>query len=181
MFLTLIFTGLSLQYSSVDFELINFNSAVTWHNVTGILLSIGFVFYLIGNRFTSNGTYYQFKLKGLLKRVLKQFKYYSLGIFKKEKAPYPISKKRKFNPLQKLSYVLVMYFLMPIVIFSGFGLLYPELLPTKLLGLSGIHVFDLVHITAGFFLSVFMIVHVYFCTIGKTPTANFKSMINGWH
>lgn len=181
MFLGLIFTGLSLQYASVEFELIPFNVAVTWHNVTGILLTIGFGFYLVGNRFTSNGQYYQFKLKRLFKRVFKQFRYYSFGIFKKEDPPYPISKKRKFNPLQKLSYVMVMYFLMPIVIITGFGLFFPELLPTKILGLSGIHVFDLIHITTGYALSIFMIVHVYFCTIGKTPTANFKSMINGWH
>jgi thiosulfate reductase cytochrome b subunit len=26
-----------------------------------------------------------------------------------------------------------------------------------------------------------MCVHVYFCTIGKNPTSNFKSMINGYH
>lgn len=181
MFLGLIFTGLSLQYASVEFELIPFNVAVTWHNVTGILLTIGFGFYLVGNRFTSNGQYYQFKLKRLFKRVFKQFRYYSFGIFKKEDPPYPISKKRKFNPLQKLSYVMVMYFLMPIVIITGFGLFFPELLPTKILGLSGIHVFDLIHIITGYALSIFMIVHVYFCTIGKTPTANFKSMINGWH
>lgn len=181
MFLGLIFTGLSLQYVSSDFTLVPFNVSVTLHNITGILLSIGFVFYLIGNRFTSNGNYYQFKLKGLLKRVIKQFRYYSLGIFKKENPPYPISKKRKFNPLQKLSYVMVMYFLMPIVIITGFGLFFPEILPTKILGLSGIHFFDLVHIATGFALSIFMVVHVYFCTIGKTPTANFKSMINGWH
>lgn len=181
MFLTLIFTGLSLQYSSVEFELINFNVAVTWHNVSGILLTAGYCFYLIGNRFTSNGNYYQFKLKGLIKRVKKQFIYYSFGIFRKENPPYPISKKRKFNPLQKLSYVIVMYFLMPLVIISGFGLFFPDILPNKMLGLSGIHFFDLVHIITGFALSIFMIVHVYFCTIGKTPTANFKSMINGWH
>lgn len=181
MFLGLIFTGISLQYSNVNFELVDFNVAVTWHNVSGILLTVGYAFYLIGNRFTSNGNYYQFKLKGLYKRVKKQFIYYSFGIFKKMDPPYPISKKRKFNPLQKLSYVMVMYFLMPIVIISGFGLFFPSTLPEKILGLSGIHFFDLVHIITGFALSIFMIVHVYFCTIGKTPVANFKSMINGWH
>jgi len=181
MFLGLIFTGISLQYSNVNFELVDFNVAVTWHNVSGILLTIGYAFYLIGNRFTSNGNYYQFKLKNLYKRVKKQFIYYSFGIFRKMDPPYPISKKRKFNPLQKLSYVMVMYFLMPIVIISGFGLFFPGTLPERILGLSGIHFFDLVHIITGFALSIFMIVHVYFCTIGKTPVANFKSMINGWH
>lgn len=181
LFLALTCTGLCLQYSSTEFTLIPFNYAVSIHNIAGIILVVAFVIYLIGNRFTSNGNYYQFKLKGLIKRVVKQFRYYSFGIFKKEDPPYPISKKRKFNPLQKLSYVMVMYFLMPIVIISGVGLLYPDLLPEKLMGMSGIHVIDLIHIITGFAMSIFMVVHIYFCTIGKTPSANFKSMVNGYH
>ena len=181
LFIALICTGLCLQYSGNPYTLIPFNYAVSIHNISGIVLIVGFVFYLVGNRFTSNGSYYQFKLKGLIKRVVKQFRYYSFGIFKKEAPPYPITKKRKFNPLQKLSYVIVMYFLMPIVIFTGLGLFFPDMLPSKIMGMSGLHLIDLIHIITGFALSIFMVVHIYFCTIGKTPLANFKSMINGWH
>lgn len=180
-FLALMLTGLSLQYSSIEYPVIPFNISVTVHNIAGIALIVFYSFYLVGNRFTSNGSYYQFKLKGLPKRVMKQFRYYSFGIFKKESAPYPISKKRKFNPLQKLSYVAVMYFLMPLVIVTGVALFFPDLIPDQIIGFSGIHLIDLLHIFVGFALSIFMVVHVYFCTIGKTPTANFKSMINGWH
>jgi len=181
LFLALIFTGLSLQYSSATFSLMSFKTAVSVHNIAGYILIVNYILYLMGNRFTSNGNYYQFKLKRLPKRVFKQFKYYSLGIFKNESAPYPISKKRKFNPLQKLSYVFVMYLSMPIIIATGIALLFPDLLPDKIMGFSGIHFMDLIHIIVGFILSVFMIVHIYFCTIGKTPLANFKSMINGYH
>lgn len=181
LFLALIFTGILLQYSSEKFSIIQFNYSISIHNYAGILLSIFFVYFLAGNRFTSNGQYYQFPISGMFSRVMKQFKYYSFGIFKKEKPPYPINNERKFNPLQKLSYVGVMYFLVPIVILSGYLLLFPEILPEKILGMSGIHFIDLIHIVTGFFLSVFLVVHVYFCTIGKTWYANFKSMINGWH
>ena len=181
MFLSLIVTGLSLQYSSVDYTIIPFSYAVSIHNITGIILAVGYVFYLFANRFTSNGQYYQFHLAGMPERIFKQFRYYSYGIFKKENAPFPVSVGRKFNPLQKISYVFVMYVFMPIVIITGFGLLFPELLPDKIFGVGGIHFTDLFHILMGFILSVFMIVHIYFCTIGKTPWSNFKSMINGWH
>jgi len=181
MFLTLMVTGISLQYSSAEYTIIPFNYAVSIHNITGIIICVGYVFFLFANRFTSNGTYYQFHLKGLFQRVLKQMRYYSIGIFKKENPPYPISIDRKFNPLQKLSYVFVMYIFMPIVIISGFGLFFPEMIPDRILGIVGIHLTDIFHIIAGFILSVFMIVHVYFCTIGTTPISNFKSMINGWH
>jgi len=112
---------------------------------------------------------------------MKQFRYYSYGIFKKEKPPYSITKKRKFNPLQKLSYVLVMYLLMPVMILTGIMLFFPDVLPSRILGVGGIHLIDLLHIISGFTLSIFMVVHIYFCTIGRTPFANFESMINGWH
>lgn len=181
LFLSLICTGLCLQYSSSSFTFIPFNYAVSIHNIAGISLTILFLFFIAANRFTSNGNYYQFKLKGLQKRVYKQFRYYSFGIFKKEEPPYPISKKRKFNPLQKLSYVIVMYLLMPLLIFSGIALFFPDLLPDRILGLSGIHLFDIIHIITGFALSIFMVIHIYFCTIGKTPWSNYKSMITGWH
>lgn len=181
LFLALICTGLCLQYSSAEYTLIPFNYAVSIHNITGIALCIIFALYIVANRFTSNGNYYQFKLKGLSKRVMKQFRYYAFGIFKKEKPPYPISKKRKFNPMQKLSYVLVMYFMVPIVILTGIMLFFPDLLPSKILGIGGIHFIDLIHIVTGFVLTIFMVVHIYFCTIGKTPLSNFKSMIDGWH
>lgn len=181
MFLVLICTGLCLQYSGSEYSLIPFNYAVTLHNITGIILCLSYIFYLFANRFTSNGNYYQFHLKGMIDRVIKQMRYYSYGIFKKESAPFPITQERKFNPLQKLSYVFVMYFFMPIVIISGFGLFFPELLPDKILGIGGIHLTDLFHIITGFILTVFMVVHIYFCTIGTTPWSNFKSMINGWH
>ncbi len=181
LFLALIITGLSLQYSSNDYSLINFRYSVSIHNITGIILCVGFAFYIFANRFTSNGNYYQFHLKGLFSRVYKQFMYYSFGIFKKEDAPFPISIERKFNPLQKVSYVIVMYIFMPIIIISGIALFFPDMLPNKILGVSGIHFIDLLHIITGFTLSIFMVLHIYFCTIGKTPLANFKSMINGWH
>ncbi len=181
LYLLLIFTGLSLQYSSTEFSLIPFNYAVTIHNIAGIVLLANYILFLAGNRFTSNGMYYQFHIKGMGERVMKQFKYYTFGVFKKEKSPFPITKDRKFNPLQKLTYAIVMYIFVPIILASGFGLFFPEILPDKFLFMSGIHFVDLVHIITGFGLSLFMVIHIYFCTFGKTPGANFKSMLNGWH
>lgn len=181
MFLTLLITGLSLQYSSAEYTIIPFNYAVSIHNITGIALCVGYVLYLVANRFTSNGQYYQFHLSGMMGRIIKQFRYYSYGIFKKENPPFPITKDRKFNPLQKISYVFVMYIFMPIIVISGLALFFPEMLPDKIIGIGGILLTDLVHIITGFVLSIFIVVHIYFCTFGKTPFSNFKSMINGWH
>jgi len=71
--------------------------------------------------------------------------------------------------------------LVPVMAVSGLGLLYPDVIPTQLFGISGLHLTDLFHILAGFIISIFMFVHIYFCTIGKTATSNFKSMLTGYH
>jgi thiosulfate reductase cytochrome b subunit len=181
MFLFLIVTGLSMQYSSPDYPLIRFDLAVFIHNIGGIIVTIGFIVFVIGNLVTSNGKFYNLKLKGVADRLQKQMMYYMFGIFKNEQAPFPLSASRKFNPLQKVSYIFAMYIFLPLLIISGLGLLFPEIIVSKVIGISGIHLTDLLHIISGFVLSVFMVIHIYFCTIGKTATSNFKSMFTGWH
>ena len=121
--LTLIFTGLCLQYSSEDYTIIPFKYAVSIHNIAGFILIANYLFFIFGNLLTPNGRYYQFHRAGMINRVLRQFKYYSFGIFKKENAPFPIDIERKFNPLQKLSYVSVhanYYYRRGFVILSGY-------------------------------------------------------------
>jgi thiosulfate reductase cytochrome b subunit len=181
MFLFLIGTGLSMQYSSVDYPLVRFDLAVTIHNFAGIAVTVCYFIFVIGNLFTANGKFYRLKIGEIADQLKKQFYYYTFGIFKHEPAPFPLSENRKFNPLQKVSYIFAMYAFVPLMIISGFGLLFPEVIVSKVFGIGGIHLTDLIHIISGFILSVFMIIHIYFCTIGKTALSNFKSMFTGWH
>jgi thiosulfate reductase cytochrome b subunit len=102
-------------------------------------------------------------------------------MFRGEKHPFPVSLERKFNPLQKFSYVMAMYVAMPLVIISGLGLLFPEATINKIFGVSGLILTDILHITMGFFLSVFLVIHIYTCTLGSKPTSLFRGMITGFH
>lgn len=181
MFLVLIITGISMQYAGPDLIFIRFDIAVTYHNIAGFILTFSFVLFVILNSITGNYAYYRVKKKGWIKRLNKQFAYYTGGLFRHEEPPYPVTKKRKFNPMQKMSYLVVMYLLMPVMIISGLGLMYPEIIIENVFGISGIHLTDLFHIVSGFILSVFMVIHIYFCTIGKTTLSNFRGMITGWH
>lgn len=179
--LTLIITGLSIQFSNPSTMVVKFNLAVTIHNLAGIFLSISYLAFFFGNLFTPNGTHYVIPVKGTIDRLMKQLHFYTIGIFKKENAPFPVTMEEKFNPLQQATYVVLMYGLVPFVIISGFGLLYPDITVNSVFGFSGLDLTDFVHIIAGFGISIVMCVHIYFCTIGKNPTSNFKSMINGYH
>jgi len=179
--LVLITTGLNMQYANIETAFIPFNTAVSWHNIAGVTLSFSYLIYFFGNIVTKNGKFYLTKISGLFTRIIKQLQYYTIGIFKGAKVPFPITEENKFNPAQHITYVVIMYLIVPLVIISGWFMLFPELLVRDIFGMNGIFVTDSIHIVAGFFISFFLIVHIYFCTIGATPTSNFKGMINGWH
>ncbi len=176
----LIITGFSLQ-SGIDNNFMNFGLAVNLHNISGVIVSINYLIFFIGNIVTQNIKFYLIKPMGFIKRPMKQAYYYAFGMFKGEKAPYPLSEKRKFNPLQKYAYVVVMYLIVPIVIVTGFALLFPEIIIDKVYTFSGIILTAITHSAAGFFVSIFLIVHIYVASIGKSPVENFKSIITGWH
>ena len=178
--LALMGSGLSLQFSNPS-TIVKFNAAVSVHNISGIALAISYSVFFIGNLFTLNGVYYLIEVKGFFSRLIRQFRYYTFGLFKRETPPFPVTADNKFNPLQQFSYVMLMYIFVPIVILTGLGLLYPEVTVNSVMGASGLELTDLLHITAGFLITLFMCIHVYFCTIGKTAVSNFKSMINGYH
>lgn len=179
--LLLIITGLSMQYSNPEYPFMRFELAVSVHNISGVLLSASYIIFVLGNIFTGNGRFYVIKRKTIISEALAQFKYYTVGMFKKEKSPYPINEKRKFNPIQKVTYVVVMYIFIPLLVITGWALLFPEIIVPNVFGASGLHLTDLLHIIIGFFVSVFLVIHIYFSTIGATKTAHFKAMMNGWH
>ena len=183
MFLILIVTGISMQYTDKEngIYMVGFAMAVKWHNYAAFVLTASYVAFILGNILTANGKYYRIKRDTFLSDLMKQGRYYAIGIFKGEKHPFPVTMESKFNPLQKFSYVLAMYLGMPLLIISGFVLLFPEVAIDKVFGMSGLVLNDVLHIATGFLLSIFMIIHIYTCTLGAKPTSLFWGMISGYH
>jgi thiosulfate reductase cytochrome b subunit len=183
MFLILIVTGISMQYTDKEKAsvLVGFARAVKWHNFAAIVLILNYILFVTGNIITKNGRFYKIQGKNFLHELGLQFRYYSVGMFRKEKHPFPVTEERKFNPLQKLTYVLAMYVAVPLLIISGIGLLFPEITITRFFGVSGLILTDILHISMGFLLSVFLIIHIYTCTLGARPFSLFRGMITGYH
>ena len=177
----LILTGISIQYSDIKYPFIPFDTAIMLHNIFGVIAVVSYVFFFFLNLFTENGKQYRIKMKGLLQRLTKQTQYYLTGYFKDAPKPYPIEKENKFNPLQRIAYASAMYLLMPIVIITGVALLFPEFIIDEVFEISGIQLTAIVHAAAGFFISIFLIIHLYVASVGKNPLKNYKSIISGYH
>lgn len=179
--LVLILTGLSMQYSARDSFMISFPVSVQLHNISGIALTASYLIFFIGNIISGNRKHYRLQWQGLKKRMFIQLRYYMFGYLKKQTHPYPVSGERKFNPLQAFTYALIMYIALPLVVISGWGLLFPETILDGVFGVSGLVLTDLLHVIMGFLLSIFMIVHIYTITMGLHPLRNFRAIITGWH
>ncbi|NOX87611.1 MAG: cytochrome B [Calditrichaeota bacterium] len=181
LYILLILTGISMHYSGSDNPFIPFKTARLIHNTAGILLVFMYLDFLINNLFTWNGKYYLPQFKGLPNRLYLQTRYYLFGIFKGEPHPFNPDEKSKFNPLQQVTYIFVMFVFMPVLIISGLFLLFPEYAPDKFLGIGGLLPMAILHTVVAYFLTLFTIAHIYLGTTGHTPASNFKSMIGGYH
>jgi thiosulfate reductase cytochrome b subunit len=101
-------------------------------------------------------------------------------MFRREKIPFPVTEDNKFNPLQKTTYLLVMYAALPLLIMSGIIMLFPDMKIIDLMG-KGFYLFaDILHIVTGFVISIFLVIHIYTCTITSKPGSVFRSIISGY-
>ena len=179
LFVVQLVTGLSMHYAAPGAPAVRFRSAIVVHNTAGILLTASYLWFLFGNLRYGNGRYYRFTAGDLVPGMFRQTRYYLLGIFLGEPHPYPEDANRKFNPMQKMSYLVVMFMLFPALIASGWALFFPGQLPSYVFRIPGVAICALAHTYLGFLLSLFMVVHTYLGTTGSTVGQLFRLMVAG--
>lgn len=177
----LIITGVSMQYSGVEYPFMRFDIAVSLHNFAGIVTCLSYLSFIVGNIVSKNGQQYKLHKKGLMDRLVLQGNYYLFGYFKGEAKPFPITKENKFNPLQRVSYSFAMYLFVPFVVVSGIALLYPEIIIERFFNIGGIQLTAIFHSAMGFFISLFLVIHLYVASVGKSPMKNYRSIVTGYH
>lgn len=152
---------------------------VSLHSLCGYLLLVCWLAFVLINLLGGNGHHYVIERQGWGQRAFLQVRFYLYGIIKGEDHPFPATPRAKFNPLQQVAYLGVMYSLVPLLLLSGVVLHNPLWLPAGWVlvkaWLLPLHFMLAV-------LSVFFICgHLYLCTTGRTPTQTFRSMVDGYH
>ncbi len=105
--------------------------------------------------------------------------HYLVGIFFNEPHPYEKTPEAKLNPLQRLSYLALKVFILPLLILSGLAYFFYNQLPG--LGISiGLRPLALVHTAGAFLMLLFLVVHVYMTTTGGTVWSYTWAMVTGW-
>ncbi len=170
--IVLLVTGFEIHGT---YSLLGFETAFTVHNYaawTWLILYAFIIFWII-----TTGEWKQYV--PTFRKLFDVGCYYAYGIFRGESHPVPKCARVKHNPLQRLTYLGIVTFLVPYQLVTGYLYYYynkwPELGFDWTLGTIAV-----LHTIGGFAMLVFFIVHVYMTTTGHHPFAHTLAMITGW-
>ena len=180
-FVLLILSGLQIRYSDA-FQLISFAAAVQTHNALGGILIVNYFVWLLFYLFTDKIRVYHPELNPAkyFRGSLRQLWYYGYGIFKGQPNPHHVSVYRKFNPLQSMTYQIVMILLVPIQFYTGVLLWDVSGFAASIQMFGGVRVVDTVHVGLFIFFVAFIFIHPYLASLGHTSLAHFKAMVTGY-
>jgi len=176
--LVLVVTGAQLRFT--DLVIIpDYGLVVALHKYAGYALTVFFLFwivtYVIVGGFT---THYIISLKDI-RSIPGQLSYYIHGLFQGSTNPFVPSPESRFNALQKLAYSFIMIVAMPIIIITG--IIFGNIMDFYgiIRSTGGIRVLDAIHVIVGYVFLIYLIVHLYMATLGRTPFSHTKAMFTG--
>jgi thiosulfate reductase cytochrome b subunit len=158
------------------FTLLGFERAVDIHNYVGLTWLISFFFFVFW-LFTT-GEWKQYI--PTTKKMLAVIRYYAYGIFRGESHPVAKRKDAKHNPLQRIAYLSLAAFLLPLQMVTGFFYWGYNDLAAWGLPQINLGVIAFVHMAGAFAILQFLVIHLYMTTTGHKITAHVKAMITGW-
>jgi thiosulfate reductase cytochrome b subunit len=178
-FIILILTGANIRNIVNIFSV---ETAVEIHSWLGFILLANYCIWFFYYILTMNIKIYIPPLHHPIefaKKALTQAKFYGWGIMVGDQNPHHSTPDHKFNPMQQVSYLMIMVLLIPVQIITGLFLWDPKLF-SPIVNLVGIQVFDAVHVFLWIFFSAFIIVHFYLATLGHTTWAHIIAMFTGF-
>jgi thiosulfate reductase cytochrome b subunit len=177
-FIELIVTGFSLHYADEGAG-VPFRNSVIMHNALGVALIDAYLFYVL--RMLVTGHYRQFMPhRGQLRDILKQTRFYLFGIFQGAHHPFVAVPERRFNPIQQLAYIALIFFLIPAQAITGIFLLYPTHAPESFLErIGGIGPVAIAHSVIAYASTAFLVVHLYLALTVAEPHTGVTAMALG--
>ena len=175
----LMFTGLAI-HAPTALGWLPFATADQLHNVLGFLL--------IGNAFlgmfyyVATGTIRQYlpEPHDFVSLAVRQAWFYLRGMFRGE--PHPLEKvvQRRLNPLQQVTYLIILNVLLPLQLATGLLTWGAQRWPETVQSVGGLPILGMVHTLGAWLFGSFVVMHVYLTTTGHTPLANVKAMVLGY-
>jgi thiosulfate reductase cytochrome b subunit len=177
--LVLIVTGLEIHFSG-QFRWLSLPRAVRLHNIFAVVLAVNGFLSLFYHVTTNAIRRYFLKRERILEGFLDQARFYTSGIFLGRPHPSPKTPERRLNPLQQVTYLMLLNLLFPLQLATGILIWGASRWPDLADRMGGLTIVAPVHnLGAGLF-SAFLVMHIYLTTTGHTPTSNIRAMVSGY-
>jgi thiosulfate reductase cytochrome b subunit len=179
--LVLILTGVQLRFPEHVPLLPDLRTAVRVHNLAGLAIAACWLawlgVYLVRRELLRQ---YLVRPRDLGEPAARQVAHYAYGVFQGWPAPFHPRPEAKFNPLQKVTYAVVMFVMLPAQALTGLLLWDLARFEGVIEALGGVRVVDAVHVLLAYAFVAFLMAHVYLSTLGATFLAHFKAMVLGY-
>ncbi len=175
----LLFTGLIIHRPDV-FYMFNYSATVKTHNVLAAVMIINAALALFYHLSIGEITQYIPRPRGFIDQAIVQAKYYLRGIFRGDPHPFEKTPKRKFNPLQQITYFGLLNILLPLQVITGTMVWGAQKWPQVAEALGGLPLLAPIHTLIAWLLASFIVAHVYLTTTGPTILTSIEGMITGW-
>jgi thiosulfate reductase cytochrome b subunit len=176
--LCLLLTGLVIHFPGL--RLLSFASAISIHNVLGLILVGNAALALFYHLTTGEIRQFLPQPKDFVSQMAQQAAYYLRGIFRNEPHPFERSPVAKLNPLQQITYLAILNILLPLQMLSGLAMWGAQRWPGAIDAVGGLPLLAKVHMLVAWFFTAFLIGHIYLTTTGSTPLSHIRAMITGW-
>ena len=180
-FVLLMLTGVQIRYADL-FSVMTFESALNVHNWIGFVIIANYFlwlgYYLTSDRISNYHAV--LNAKDFFNNYYRQAVYYSYGIFRGEKRPHNVQPHDKFNPMQRLTYQVIMMITGPIQIVTGLMMWDVKRFESWIALAGGIRVVSTIHMLVFILFVVFILVHAYMGVLGRKPSTHYKEMFTGY-
>ena len=169
--ISMIFTGFEMRGVT---NFLDFQSSLKLHYIASILLIILTIFAIFWH-FTTGAWRQYLPTK---ENLFGQIKYYFSGCNSDISRPTKKSELSKLNPIQRLTYLGLKLFIIPLMGLTGIVLImYSWLEFGKTFNLE---LFSTVHAIGSYMMLLFLIIHIYMTTTGHSVFSNIVAMITGF-
>ena len=177
--LVLALTGLQVHFAGVRGAL-PLPQAVVLHNAFALILTANAFLALFYHVTTRAIQRFFPPREGIRARVLEQARFYTSGIFLGRPHPSPKTPERRLNPLQQVTYLLLLNVLFPLQVVTGAFIWGVSRRPDLADRVGGLTLMAPLHSLGAWLFLAFMVLHLYLTTTGHTVTSNLKAMVDGY-
>ncbi|HPS58481.1 MAG TPA: cytochrome b/b6 domain-containing protein [Spirochaetota bacterium] len=174
----LIVTGLEIHFAG-SFTLFGFDNTVDIHNGFALIVAVNAGLSLFYHLATGEIRQYFSIKRGFRSDAIVQVVYYVYGIFRNSRHPFEKSTEKKLNPLQQITYVILLNILFPVQIVTGIMMWIVSVSPAFSSAVDGLTIIAPVHNFFAWLFIAFLAVHLYLVPTGHNVFSNLKAMITG--